>query len=159
MSIQIRMATATDAERIVALYKEFTRYLRGLGDAGEDRLTTDIYRRDGFGSDPAFFGLVAESNSKVIGYLLFHFGYDSELAARVMYIIDLYVSEEHRMQGAGAFLMAKAQSICRESEATEMVWSVYKVNPKAREFYERLGAELIGDLDYMHLKVEGKNAS
>ncbi len=159
MSIRTRIAAATDAERVVALYEEFTRYLRGLGDTTDYQLTSDIFRRDGFGANAAFFGLVAESNSKVIGYLLYHFGYDAELAARVMYIIDLYVSEEHQMQGAGASLMTHAKSICRDSEAIEMVWSVYKLNPKAREFYERLGAELIDDLDYMYLKVEGQNAS
>ena len=158
MSIQTRPAVVTDAERIVALYGEFTGYLRKLGDNTDYRLTPDIYRRDGFGPNPAFFGLVAELGSEVIGYLLYHFGYDAELAARVMFIIDLYVAEEHRMQKAGTSLMAHAQSICRESQATEILWSVYKPNRTAHDFYKRLGAELIDDLDYMYLKVGGQNA-
>ena len=159
MGIRTRIAAASDGDRVVALYDEFTRYLRELGDTTDYQLTSDIYRRDGFGPNAAFFGLVAESDCEVIGYLLYHFGYDAELAARVMYIIDLFVSEEHRMQGAGASLMTHAQSICRDSEAVEMVWSVYKLNPKAREFYERLGGELIEDSDYMYLKVQGQNVS
>lgn len=84
-----RIATATDAERVVALYDEFTRYLRRLGDTTVTHLTSDIYRRDGFGPNPAFFGLVAECDGEVIGYLLYHFGYGSELAARTMFVIDL----------------------------------------------------------------------
>jgi GNAT superfamily N-acetyltransferase len=157
MSIRIRTAAATDAERVVDLYDEFTQYLRRLGDSADCNLTPDIYRRHGFGPNPAFCGLVAESDSGIIGYLLYHFGYDAELAARVMYIVDLYVAEEHRMRGAGTSLMASAQSICRDSEAMEIVWSVYKPNHAAHQFYERRGAELVDDLDYMHLKVESQN--
>ena len=33
-----------------------------------------------------------------------------------------------------------------------MVWSVYKLNPKAREFYEHLGAKLFDGFDYMYME-------
>ena len=158
MGIRTRTALVTDAERVVALYHEFTRYLRSLGDKAENRLTPDIYRRDGFGEDPAFSGLVAEFDREVVGYLLYHFGYDAELAARVMFVIDLYVAKEHRMRGIGTSLMNHAKSICCKSDVDEIVWSVYKPNIGAHDFYKRLGAESIDDLDYMRLKVKGQNA-
>jgi GNAT superfamily N-acetyltransferase len=156
MSVQIRAAIAADAECIIGLYNEFSQYIRGLGveDDADCGLTPEVYRRDGFGENPAFFGLIAESEGKVIGYLLYHFGYDSELAARVMYIMDLYVAEGHRMRGSGAALMAHAQSICRNAGAVQILWSVYKPNHAARKFYQRLGAKPSDDLDYMHLEVE-----
>ena len=153
MNIRIRVATANDADQVVGLYREFTQYLQALGDSTDARLTAEIYRRDGFGENPAFFGLVAECENEVTGYLLYHFGYDTELAARVMYIMDLYVEERQRMQGAAALLMAHTQSICRDYGAIEILWSVYKLNPRAREFYEKLGGKLIDDLDYMYLEV------
>ena len=158
MSIRIRNALATDADGVIALSDEFTRYLHDLGDIADYKLTADIYRRDGFGSSPAFFGLVAETDSEVIGYMLYHFGYDAELAARIMFVIDLYVADGHRKQGAGASLMARAKSISRECEAIEIVWSVYKFNQEAHKFYERMGAKLIDDLDYMQLTVDDKKA-
>jgi len=156
MSISIRAATAADAERVINLYDEFTQYLLALGveDDADCNLTPEIYRRDGFGPNPAFFGLIAESDGEVFGYLLYHFGYDTELADRVMYILDLYVTQAQRMRGAGASLMAHAKSICRDANATEILWSVYKPNQAARKFYQHLGAEIIDDLDYMYLKVE-----
>jgi GNAT superfamily N-acetyltransferase len=156
MGIRIRTATASDAERVVRLYDEFAQYIHTLemGADTDGNLTAEIYQRDGFGPNPAFFGLIAESDGKVIGYLLYHFGYDSELAARVMYIIDLYVSEKHRMRRAGASLMTHAQSICRKYNVIEIVWSVYKPNHAARKFYQRLGVKLIDDEDYMYLAVE-----
>jgi GNAT superfamily N-acetyltransferase len=153
MNIRIRTATEPDAERVVALYEEFTQYLRELGDTASTQLTPDIYRRDGFGSNPAFFGLVAESDRDMIGYLLYHFGYDTEIAARVMYVIDLYVSRDFQSKGVGTLLMNHAQSICRDNRTVEMLWSVYKMNPKAHEFYKRFGAKKIDDLDYMYLEV------
>jgi ribosomal protein S18 acetylase RimI-like enzyme len=156
MSISIRDATAADAERVIDLYDEFNRYLSemGVGNDVDANLTVERYRRDGFGPNPAFCGLIAESDSEVVGYLLYHFGYDTELADRVMYLLDLYVKEAHRMRGAGASLMAHAKSICHDADATEILWSVYKPNQAARKFYQRLGAEIIDDLDYMFLKVE-----
>jgi ribosomal protein S18 acetylase RimI-like enzyme len=156
MSISIRDATAADAQRVIDLYDEFNRYLSelGVGDGEDCNFTQELYRRDGFGPNPAFFGLIAESDGDVVGYLLYHFGYDTELADRVMYILDLYVTQAQRMRGAGASLMARAKSICHDADATEILWSVYKPNQAARKFYQRLGAEIIDDLDYMFLKVE-----
>ena len=153
MNIQVRVATENDADQVVALYGEFTQYLQALGDSTEARLTAEIYRRDGFGENRAFSGLVAELENELVGYLLYHFGYDTELAARVIYIIDLYVADRHRMQGVAASLMTAVESISRDSGVKELLWSVYKLNPRAREFYEKSGAKLIDDLDYMYLEV------
>ena len=49
--------------------------------------------------------------------------------------------------------MAHAQTICRDHGALEILWSVYKLNPGALEFYQKLGGKLIDDLDYMYLEV------
>ena len=73
------------------LAREFQDYLRALGDCTEFVFTADTYLRDGFGSHPAFSGLVAELGGKVIGYLLYNFGYDTDRAMRLMWVIDLFV--------------------------------------------------------------------
>ena len=57
------------------------------------------------------------------------------------------------MQGVAASLMAAAESISRDHEVVEILWSVYKLNPRAREFYEKLGGKPIDDLDHMYLEV------
>lgn len=154
MSVRIRVATADDANQIISLYEEFTQYLKALGDTTKARFTAEICRRDGFGENPAFYGLVAELDNEVVGYLLYHFGYDTELAARVVYIMDLYVPQRYRMQGVAAALMVRTQSIARERGAAEILWSVYKLNPEARMFYEKLGGKHVDDLHYMYLEVE-----
>ena len=60
MNIRIRVANEDAADQVVGLYREFTQYLQALGDSTDARLTAEFYRRDGFGENPAFFGLVAE---------------------------------------------------------------------------------------------------
>ena len=84
MALIIRPTLASDAQSIGNLARQFASYLRELGDLTDFKLTANAYLRDGFGTTPAFAGLVAEDQGKVIGYLLYHFGYDSDRAARNM---------------------------------------------------------------------------
>ena len=82
MALIIRPALASDAQSIGNLARQFASYLSELGDLTDFKLTANAYLRDGFGTKPAFAGLVAEDQGKVIGYLLYHFGYDSDRANR-----------------------------------------------------------------------------
>ncbi len=153
MNFTIRAAVKSDAEQVAALEAEFAAYLRDLGDTTDSQFSAHAYRRDGFGLVPAFFGLVAQSNANLIGYLLYNFGYDVELAARTLTIIDLYVGEKYRRHGVGKALMTHAKQVCREIDIGELLWSVYKWNPSAHAFYKQLGAKDIADEDYMYLEV------
>lgn len=149
MALVIRPALASDAQSIGNLARQFASYLSELGDSTDFKLTANAYLRDGFGTKPAFAGLVAEDQGKVIGYLLYHFGYDSDRAARNMHVVDLYVHRATRNQGVGKALMVRAASIARETSAEEMIWSVYQSNTIAATFYEKLGAQRITDVFFM----------
>jgi GNAT superfamily N-acetyltransferase len=152
MPFTIRAAHADDAFAIGALARQFADYLRGLGDTSEFRLTAEAYLRDGFGQNPAFAGLVAEADGRVIGYLLYHFGYDSDRAARTLDIADLYVEQTRRNQGVGGALMTHVADVARKAGAEEMVWAVYHANDLATRFYERMGAHRLTDIFLMKLK-------
>lgn len=154
MALIIRPALASDAQSIGNLARQFASYLSELGDLTDFKLTANAYLRDGFGTKPAFAGLVAEDQGKVIGYLLYHFGYDSDRAARNMHVVDLYVDRAARNQGVGKALMARAASIAREASAEEMIWSVYQSNTIAATFYEKLGAQRITDVFFMKLSAD-----
>jgi hypothetical protein len=95
----IRPAMKSDAHAIGILARQFADYLRELGDTTEFKLTAEAYLRDGFGSMPAFAGIVAEEGS-VIGYLLYHFGYDSDVATRTFHVADLYVERNARKRAS-----------------------------------------------------------
>ena len=149
MKATIRTATAADAAAIGVLAEEFQEYLRSLGDRTHFEFTAETYRRDGFGLHPAFSGLVAEQDDTVVGYLLYHFGYDTDRAMRFMWVIDLFVGAAHRRCGVGEALMRRAASICREAGGRELAWSVFSANTLAFRFYERLGATRLQNLEFM----------
>jgi len=154
MTFAIRPALASDAPAIGSLANQFASYLRSLGDPTDFKLTADAYSRDGFGLRPAFEGLVAEEQGRVVGYLLYHFGYDSDGAFSNLHIVDLYVDARVRKQGVGRGLMKQAAAVARASGAKEMVWSVYKANELAAAFYESLGAQKITELFFMRLTTD-----
>ena len=156
MTVLVRPFALDDAPAVAALAAEFADTLRGLGDNGPHNLTLDAIRRDGFGARPAFVGLVAVAAgppAAIIGYLLYHPGYDADLAARNLYVIALYVSAAARLQGAGRALMSAAARVCRESGGDHLLWTVFIPNPLATNFYLALGAHTIQDLDAMVLQA------
>jgi GNAT superfamily N-acetyltransferase len=153
MEFIIRPAKPEDAESIGQLAKEFVDYLRSIGDEAEQKFDAKIFLRDGFGSNPAFSGIVAEQGGEVTGYLLYHFGYDVDYATRTLHVIDLYVSENRRGQGIGQALMKEASEICRTVGATQLFWAVYEPNKSAIRFYERLGARFTQNMLFMRLDL------
>ncbi|MFN8457818.1 MAG: hypothetical protein U0401_24715 [Anaerolineae bacterium] len=64
-------------------------HLRSVGDETDFQFNAEVYRRDGFGDHPAFAGIVAELDQRLVGYLLYTFGYDTDRALRYLFVIDL----------------------------------------------------------------------
>jgi len=149
MSVTIRQSRADDAESIGQLAAEFHSYLRALGDDTEFDWGAAKYAKDGFGEDPAFEGLVAEVDSRVAGYALYHFGYDTDRGQRLVHLIDLYVSPSFRRAGIGEGLMRRLSEIGRSHNAEYMLWSVLKTNVLAIGFYEKQGAQHVEHVRFM----------
>lgn len=149
----LRTARRSDIPAMAALIEEFAQYMRELGDTTELRLNAETLERDGFGNDPAFYGIVADESGEIVGFLLYHAGYDTDAACRLLFIVDLYVTSSRRDQGMGAALMNEARRIAAESGAKQMVWTVDKRNTAGKRFYERIGAHYVDQLDLMYLDV------
>jgi len=149
----VRPAKPEDARAVGELARKFAAYLRQLGDRADFQFDAKAYLRDGFGPNPAFSGLVAETHEQLVGYLLYHPGYDTDRAVRILHIVDLYVDEPFRRQRIARALMEDVARIGREIGAQELFWSVYELNGVARAFYERLGAKYTKDLKFMHWRA------
>jgi len=139
----IRNACRDDVPAMATLTGEFSRYMRSLDDTTDLRLDAEALERDGFGTEPAFRGLIAEVSGEVVGFLLHHAGYDTDAACRLLFVVDLYVTESARGQGIGAALMNEAGKIAAAGGARQIVWTIDRRNALARHFYEGLGASYI----------------
>ena len=149
----IRPARESDADAIGTLAAEFQAYLRDLGDRTEFAWGAREYLRDGFGDRAAFAGVVAELDGQVVGYALYHDGYETDRGRRLVHLIDLYVQEGARRRGVGRALMDQVAELGRARGAEIILWSVYKPNALAAVFYERLGARYTSDLVWMALDI------
>jgi ribosomal protein S18 acetylase RimI-like enzyme len=156
MALSIRECAPRDADAIGRLAHEFQSFLRTLGDSTAFRWGANEYRRDGFGAERAFEGFVAELDSRLVGFALYHPGYDSAKGERFIYLIDLYVTSSARRSGVGEKLMRRLADEARSRGAESVVWSVAKSNDPAIRFYEAMGAEHLKHLDeqrFMQLTV------
>jgi ribosomal protein S18 acetylase RimI-like enzyme len=153
MTVTVRSIRREDAEAVTGMTKEFGAYLVSLGDHWDEKFTAARYLEDGFGADPAFGGFLAEEAAKPLGYLLHTPTYDSDLACRVLFVIDLWVRPWTRRLGVGRKLMAAAADLAKQRNCGYLLWSVYKPNTLARKFYDGIGGKETADLDWMTLKV------
>lgn len=152
-TLVIRRSSEQDAEAVGALAAESQEYMRSLGDPTDFNWEASDYLRDGFGKFPAFRGLVAETESGVVGYLLYNFGYDSNRGQRLVLIIDLFVTNSCRRQGIATALMKRAATEGQSEGAEMMVWFVFQPNSMALDFYEKLGANCLEGLVLMTLPI------
>ena len=153
MTVTIRPIRREDSESIVGMQKEFGAYLISLGDHWDSKFTEQRYLEDGFGAQPAFHGIIAEEAEKPLGYLLYTPTYDSDTAQRGIFVIDLWVRPWTRRLGVGRKLMGAAADLATARGGDFLLWSVYKPNTLARQFYDKLGGKETADLDWMVLKL------
>jgi GNAT superfamily N-acetyltransferase len=95
---------------------------------------------DGFGAGPAFTALVAELDGAVVGYVFFSPSYNTDVAARSMWLHDLFVAPTARGRGVGYALMAGVAAETVRAGCASLEWGVHTANARAIEFYRRLGA-------------------
>jgi GNAT superfamily N-acetyltransferase len=149
----IRPIRLDDAEAVGAMAQELNAAMRALGDKNEGRFDAACFRRDGFGERPAFAGLIAEDAGQPQGYLLYNELYDTDLAQRILFVIDLYVRPAARGHGVGRALMAEAERLCRATGGGALLWGVLHQNATAMTFYEKLGARYVDDVRFMVMRL------
>lgn len=132
----VREATAADAPAIVRLIHMLDREESQVGSL----MAVDDVLDGGFGERPLFRVILAEERGKALGYALFSMSYDTEHAARGIYIADLYVVPAARRQGIGRGLMAAVARACRADGGRYLFWNALEGNRAGRDFYRAIGA-------------------
>jgi GNAT superfamily N-acetyltransferase len=150
----IRNATVDDAPAIGSLVDEFRSYLHALGDVNACiNFGSEQYRRDGFGTNPAFQGLIAERGGQALGYALYAFDYSTDMGSRTVFLHDLFVHSAYRGQGVGEAMMRRLMEVCKAEGARSMNWIVWHTNESAIRFYEHMGAQLVDTVRLMRIDL------
>ncbi len=133
----VRAATRDDVDALFAMIVALAEH---HGQRAYLRADAEQLRRDGFGEQPRFAALVAETADGLIGFATYAWHYTIWLGATTMNIDDVYVADTHRGLGVGEALMMRARELCQAQGGARLRWEVQPDNAAAIRFYQRLGA-------------------
>jgi GNAT superfamily N-acetyltransferase len=135
--VQIRKATALDAEVILTFIKALAEYEKL---SHEVIASAEKLRETLFGSSPYAEVLILEENGLPAAFALFFHNYSTFLAKPGIYLEDLYVHVEHRGKGFGKNLLLYLAELAVDRQCGRLEWSVLDWNSPALDFYKSLGA-------------------
>lgn len=147
---QIRRATEADVPAIVGLIEDLAEYekLRDECQITEDQLRTAL-----FGSAPALFAHVAESDGMVCGTAVWFLNFSTWTGRHGIYLEDLYVKPEQRGTGLGKALLSALAAECVANGYTRLEWAVLDWNTPSIKFYDSLGAN--PQSDWITYRLQG----
>jgi len=136
-SVTIRPARAADVPTLLRLIRELAAF-----EQAEDKVvaTEASLLAEGFGPRPAFEALLAEVESRAVGFALFFHNFSTWQGRRGLYIEDLYVSPSARGLKVGERLVRACAALAVQRGCPRLDLQVLDWNP-ARGFYQRLGLE------------------
>ncbi|HQU72588.1 MAG TPA: GNAT family N-acetyltransferase [Calditrichia bacterium] len=141
--MKIRKATAEDAQTLLELISSLAVYEK----LSHTMVATaaDILKY-GFGENPVFHSVIAESESgEALGFALYFFKFSTFAGRPTLHLEDLYVREAHRSRGIGKALLLYLVEEAWQSDCGRMEWDVLDWNTPAITFYETLGAKRLSD--------------
>jgi GNAT superfamily N-acetyltransferase len=151
MVTTIRTATAADAAQILAFIRALAAYERE-----PDAVTATVadLLRDGFGPNPFYFCLIAESDGQPAGFALYFFNYSTWKGRPGLYLEDIFVEPAFRGRGIGRALLERVAAIAVEKNCPRLQWEVLDWNTPAIEFYRAMGAEFLDE--WRNVRVSGE---
>ncbi len=134
----VRHAVEADCEDLLALMKKLAIFEKYIDDFA---VTKQVLLKHGFSKKPSFIAVVAEQDSKLLGYLVYYlipFTYDLK---PTLFIKEFYVNKDSRGKSIGKQLMRFTINDAKEKGCGHMKWDVLSDNIKAQSFYKSFGAE------------------
>lgn len=140
--LEIRAATASDAETILSFVRALAEYARQPEAVQVDAATL---RAQLEAPHPPFECLLAELDGTTVGFALFFHNYSTWRGKRGVWLEDLFVLPSARRHGVGAALFRRVARIAHERDCARFEWAVLDWNETAIRFYKKLGADVLGE--------------
>jgi GNAT superfamily N-acetyltransferase len=141
-ALQLRPAAAADVATILGFIRELAAYekLEHQVVASEALLHEHL-----FGAHPAAEVVIAELDSRPVGFALYFQNFSTFLGRPGLFLEDLYVQPHARGHGIGKALLVHLAKIAVARGAGRFDWNVLDWNEPAIGFYKRLGADVLPD--------------
>lgn len=131
--IKLRKAIKEDCPQLLELIQELATYEKA---PNEVTVTIDHFTESGFGVNPVWWAIVAETANKVIGFALYYIRY-STWKGQKMYLEDILVTNEWRGKGVGKLLFDNLVETAKEKKLKGIVWQVLEWNAPGINFYKK----------------------
>ena len=136
-AVRLRQATADDAPVIAQMLAHLA---NDLGDNDTFSTTPEIIAQHGFGMQVMFHVVIAEQGDTPVGFALYFPQFSTTKGQPGVYVQDLWIDPAQRGNRIGQQLLA---AVATHSEtawgAGYIKLAVYADNPRAKQFYERIG--------------------
>jgi GNAT superfamily N-acetyltransferase len=142
MSLTIDPATPEDTTLILQFIRDLAEYerMRDRVVATEDDLQQWL-----FGPTPVAEVVIARVAGVPVGFALYFTVFSTFLGRPGIYLEDLFVRETARGHGVGRALLTHLARGAVQRGWGRVEWAVLDWNESAIGFYERLGAQMLGD--------------
>ena len=148
MSIKIRRAVKEDCARLLELVNELAVYEKA---PLEVTVTLDHFIESGFGTNPVWYGFVAEKDDVIKGFAVYYVRYSTWKGQR-MYLEDILVTEQARGKGVGKLLFDRLIEEAKGKKFNGIVWQVLDWNEPAINFYKKYNAKF--DDEWVNCSIE-----
>lgn len=136
--IKLRKALKNDLDQVLNLIRELALFEKA---PNEVTITIDDLLEDGFGENPLFHVILAETDNEIAGMSFWFISY-STWKGRCLYLEDIIVKEKFRGQGIGKLLFEATIEEAKKLNAKRMQWQVLDWNSPAINFYKKYNASL-----------------
>jgi GNAT superfamily N-acetyltransferase len=149
LEFEVRAGTAEDVPLLLS-------FIRAMADFEKIDMTAteDVLRDSLFGERPAAETLLAFVDGAPAAYAVYFFTFSTMVGKRCLWLDDLFVDPGFRGKGIAGALMAYLADIAVSNGCARMDWIVLDWNEPAIEFYQRLGAMVLGDWRVCRLEGE-----
>uniref|UniRef100_A0A0N5C3Y0 N-acetyltransferase domain-containing protein n=1 Tax=Strongyloides papillosus TaxID=174720 RepID=A0A0N5C3Y0_STREA len=144
-SYQIKPFTSENSLEIRTMIKDLADYEK----LGSQMILTDADVKNHINTG-VLKGFVVVStknnNEKIMGMLLYYIAYSS-WKGPYYFIEDIYVEPEYRKQNIGQKLFNEVIQLAKKNNIKKIAWHVLKWNTPAINFYKKMGAENLTEIE------------